>query len=543
MTSSETMPFKELTPDAELVTACLGGDREAFAQIVERYQRLLCSLAYSSTGRLSESEDLAQEAFVTAWTQLGKLREPDRLRSWLCGILRHTVSRSRRRAGREPIDQAASLEVAVELTSDETPAAEHAMNEEEQRLLWHALEQVPETYREPLVLYYRQHRSVEHVAYELDLTEDAVKQRLSRGRKMLQERFLSFVEGALERSTPGPVFAAGVVAAIATLAPPAKAAVAGTAGAVATKVGTTIKFVTLAAFFASISGLISTVLGIRVGLDQSRTAKERRATVRVAISLAGSCLVFVALLYGLRAAALSWPTHLTGLTVLVQFLVVAFAIGWPMYLLRQFRWSRELRSSERLSHPEAFRDPRDHQGSTAGQYRSKASFLGIPLVHIQFSGAEVDSRPVVAWIAGGERAIGLLLAWGGWSVGFISVGACSIGVISLGAVSFGILSLGSVAVGLLSVGSAAIGYEAFGGVSATAWNGAAGGGFALAHHFAAAPIAIARFANDPVAGEHFASPHANLYSLIFFVSVTLMTLIPITLYARAVRRRFGKRAV
>jgi len=183
--------------DAELVGACLSGDRRAFGTIVERYQRLLCSLAFAATGRLNESEDMAQEAFVTAWKQLGKLREPEKLRSWLCGILRHTASHARRRDGREPVRRADSLEHAAEFAADEQPAVDHAMNEEEQKILWHALEQVPELYREPLVLYYREHRSVEHVARELDLTESAVKQRLSRGRKLLQARVLSFVEGAL----------------------------------------------------------------------------------------------------------------------------------------------------------------------------------------------------------------------------------------------------------------------------------------------------------------------------------------------------------
>ncbi len=74
--------------DAELAAACLTGDRESFGRIAERYQRLLCSLAYSATGNLSESEDLAQEAFVDALRQLPTLREPEKLRPWLCGILR-----------------------------------------------------------------------------------------------------------------------------------------------------------------------------------------------------------------------------------------------------------------------------------------------------------------------------------------------------------------------------------------------------------------------------------------------------------------------
>ena len=47
--------------DAELVRASLAGDRDAFGQIVARYQSLVCSLAYSATGSLSQSVDLALE--------------------------------------------------------------------------------------------------------------------------------------------------------------------------------------------------------------------------------------------------------------------------------------------------------------------------------------------------------------------------------------------------------------------------------------------------------------------------------------------------
>jgi len=67
--------------DADLVTQSLVGDRDAFGKIVSRHQSLLCSLAYSATGSLSQSEDLAQETFVVAWKQLPGLREPEKLRS------------------------------------------------------------------------------------------------------------------------------------------------------------------------------------------------------------------------------------------------------------------------------------------------------------------------------------------------------------------------------------------------------------------------------------------------------------------------------
>ena len=117
MTSiSEWVPGRTGASDAELVIASRSGDRQAFGQIVERYQRLLCSLAYSATGQLTESEDLAQDAFLDAWRQLGSLREPEKLRPWLCGILRFKVGRLRRSDRTEPSHDAETLEHADELT-------------------------------------------------------------------------------------------------------------------------------------------------------------------------------------------------------------------------------------------------------------------------------------------------------------------------------------------------------------------------------------------------------------------------------------------
>jgi DNA-directed RNA polymerase specialized sigma24 family protein len=60
----------EVFNDAELVAESLAGNRDAFGQIIARYQSLVCSLAYSGTGSLSQSEDLAQETFVVAWASL-----------------------------------------------------------------------------------------------------------------------------------------------------------------------------------------------------------------------------------------------------------------------------------------------------------------------------------------------------------------------------------------------------------------------------------------------------------------------------------------
>src|SRR5882757_8143513 len=217
--------------DAELVSGTLAGDRDAFTQIVSRYQSLVCSLAYSATGSLGQSEDLAQETFITAWKHLAHLRERDKLRSWLCGIARNRINSFLRRESREPVREAEPLENVSESPSPEPLPAEQTISNEEQAILWRSLERIPEIYREPLVLFYREHQSIEAVAQNLELTEDAVKQRLSRGRKLLHEQVLAFVEGALEKTAPGKTFTFGVLAALPALTYSAKAATVGAAAA------------------------------------------------------------------------------------------------------------------------------------------------------------------------------------------------------------------------------------------------------------------------------------------------------------------------
>lgn len=234
------MKSTPVTEDAELVGASLAGNREAFGQIVSRYQSLVCSLAYSATGSLSQSEDLAQETFFTAWQQLAELREPPKLRAWLCGIARNLINNYRRNQGREPSHRAESLDKINETHSPEPQPAERAISREESEMLWRSLERIPETYREPLVLFYREHHSIEALAQNLDLSEEAVRQRLSRGRKMLQEEVLALVEGALARTSPGQVFTLGVLATLPARTLSTKAATVGAAakgGATAVGVG------------------------------------------------------------------------------------------------------------------------------------------------------------------------------------------------------------------------------------------------------------------------------------------------------------------
>ena len=246
--------------DADLVHSSLSGNRDAFGQIVARYQSLICSLAYNATGSLSQSEDLAQETFITAWKQLSGLREPDKLRPWLCGITRNLINNAVRRQGREPAHAAGPLELADESPAREASPPEQAISKEEEAILWRSIERIPETYREPLILFYREHHSVERVASALELSEDAVHQRLSRGRKLLAEEVMAFVAGALARTNPGQAFTLGVLAALPiTLASSAKAAAL---AAVAAKGGATV---TGTSFISMVLGVLSSPA---LGLDR-----------------------------------------------------------------------------------------------------------------------------------------------------------------------------------------------------------------------------------------------------------------------------------
>lgn len=532
-----------LLTDAELVAATLAGDRRAYGVIVERYQRLLCSLAFSATGTVAQSEDLAQETFVDAWRQLADLREPEKLRSWLCGILRYKVSHLRRADGREPVRRADPLDEAADVPSADVAVPDQAVHQEEQALMWSALERVPEIYREPLVLYYREHRSVEHVAVALDLTEDAVKQRLARGRKILQEQVLAFVEGALTRTTPGKLFTIATLAALPAWVAPtsAQAAVAGAAGGFAAHGGTVAKVSAFAGLIASCSGVISAFLTLRSSLDQSRTPRERRAVVKITIAFFAGGMGFLVALFLLRGWSWRWWEQRALFAGLTQALVVGFMVVWPVAMLGVMRHMRRLRTAERRAHPECFLAERDQVGSKAGEYRSRWALFGVPLVHFRFYSPDEGEPPLFGWVAGGDRAYGLIFAWGAYAVAPVSIGSTAVGIVAIGNFSIGLFSFGTVALGWLAIGCASIGVDAFAWLSAMGWSTAQGGGFGLAWDAALAPVAFAAQANNETARAILANPGTQQEQMGFITTLTLISLVPVILYARAVRQRMGRK--
>ncbi len=520
--------------DSELVTRSLAGNRDAFGGIVARYQSLLCSLAYSATGSLSQSEDLAQETFVAAWKQLADLREPEKLRSWLCRISRNLTFDALRRQGREPIHKAESLEEIQESPAPEPLPSDYTISREEEAILWRSIERIPESYREPLVLYYREHQSVENVAAVLDLSEDAVKQRLSRGRKLLHEQVLAFVEGALERTSPGKAFTIGVLAALPAFTISAKAAAVGVAAA---KTGTTAKVAATSGLFSAMLapalGFFGSYIGYRTGMEGAQSDLEREHIKSFYRKLVTGILGFF-VGYGLLmiwARQFIVNRHLVnssliiGLVLPFSFMIFATGIFW-------------LRGPSKFIAELAAKGVTVNPARPAWEYRSKFVLLGLPFIHVRVSGGlTVPGVPVKAWIAAGDHALGVLFAIGSLAIAPVSIGGLAIGILSFGGCAVGLFSLGGFSLGVWSFGALAFGCQVY-GACAIAWN-AASGGVAVAHDFAMGGVAHAPQANNEAAWSFLQSKlffrHAHL-ALRYLAVLNLLWVIPMFARWRVVRK-------
>ena len=460
--------------DRRLVELHLDGDRSAFRQIVERYQGMVCALGFSACGDVARSEDIAQEVFVIAWKQLPDLQEPDKLRAWLGGIARNLLNNSFRRQQRTPTARAEQL-------SPEIPAAgdgprEQAIHTDEAALMWGVLEGIPENYREPMVLFYREQRSVTAVAAVLEISEENVRQRLARGRAMLTERMAKLVEENLERSAPTPAFAGMVMLGLPIgIAPSvilaeagvtgAKAAAGGTmskvvtaagvAGGVAAKGGAVVKFLSAVAFLPALLQGATDFLRFRD--QQERQAADTRRAAAWSYLVMNAGIGFF--LLGFLAVLNLPPGPVSPLVYGLIGLVIASGI-----------WIA-VRAKCRLNRLQADQPPARavdarHRGF---ETRSAALFLGLPLFHVRLGTRPTWRAPVVkAWIAISDRsAVGGLFAFGPLAAGPLAMGIGSIGVFSIGIVSLGGGALGLVAVGWLSNGLVAMGGLAAKGIIAS----------------------------------------------------------------------------
>ena len=165
--------------DIDLVTRCLEGDSAAFAPIVERYQRVLYTVARRMLGDGGEADDAAQNAFVKAYQNLAGFDRRRRFFSWIYRILlNECLNRQRDRRAFEPISPGLSAGV--------DPIETLERNERRARVQA-AILALPVEYREVVVLRHFAELSYDEIGETLGLPAARVKSRLYSARQRLSQ--------------------------------------------------------------------------------------------------------------------------------------------------------------------------------------------------------------------------------------------------------------------------------------------------------------------------------------------------------------------
>jgi RNA polymerase sigma factor (sigma-70 family) len=249
--------------DQELVVRSSAGDRDAFAILVERYQRLVFGVAVAITRDRAAAEDVGQDTFVAAWRGLAGLTDRGAPAPWFAGIARNLANNMLRKRARRREPPASTA------APPPTPL-DHTLDRERDALLRTTLDELPHAQREALVLYYLEDRSVEQVASGLGVTRDVVKQRLHRAREAVRARLTERYEPAFDAWRPSAAFAGAVIAAIAT-ATVTEAAAATTSGTPPAVKGT-LMLTKIAAAVVSVLVAGTTVFYVAVERTDSSSA-------------------------------------------------------------------------------------------------------------------------------------------------------------------------------------------------------------------------------------------------------------------------------
>ena len=174
------------------------GDPEAFAILVETYQRPVYNLCYRMLGNAQDAEDAAQETFLKAYKSMRKYDNERPFPTWILSIAaHHCIDQIRRR--RLPL--VSIEELPVPDVPEKSPDMEMKLSDKEDRSRIRALLAVLDlTDRALVVMYYWYDFSYDEIGQALNLTESAVKSRLHRARRAMAQRWLE--------SQPAPGMAA-----------------------------------------------------------------------------------------------------------------------------------------------------------------------------------------------------------------------------------------------------------------------------------------------------------------------------------------------
>lgn len=176
--------------DADLVTRARAGDRSSFETLFRRHREEVARTAFLLVRDRHLAQDVAQEAFLIGWRDLGRLRDPRHFRAWVTGI---AVNLARRRGGGIrllPGRPTVPLDDGPERTTGAGADAELDISIRE------AVAALPRRLREAVVLRFYGGFTEAEMSSALRIPAGTVKSRLARARDRLAEALRDVVEEA-----------------------------------------------------------------------------------------------------------------------------------------------------------------------------------------------------------------------------------------------------------------------------------------------------------------------------------------------------------
>jgi RNA polymerase sigma-70 factor (ECF subfamily) len=172
--------------DQLLIDRALTGHREAFGELVVRYQDRLFASMLGVTGSSEESEDVVQEAFVRAFLKLDTFKSNSQFFTWLYRIAFNVaLSRHRKRRSKVSLDLGDEGNQMDPIDKSESPD-EPMLRDERVEMVHIALDQLSEDHRAVLVLRELEDASYEDISEILNISIGTVRSRISRARAQLK---------------------------------------------------------------------------------------------------------------------------------------------------------------------------------------------------------------------------------------------------------------------------------------------------------------------------------------------------------------------
>ncbi len=170
--------------DYELVRRCLSGKRDAFSELVTRYKRLIYSTIYNFIGDSPDMSDVFQEVFLKVYKSLASYNPAYRFSTWVVKITTNECLDRLRQKKSEHVP----IEDIEEIIDDRLNPEDHYLTEERLRRIRQAVQELPEEYRVPVILFHQQGLSYEALVEITGQPITIIKNRLYRARLMLKDK-------------------------------------------------------------------------------------------------------------------------------------------------------------------------------------------------------------------------------------------------------------------------------------------------------------------------------------------------------------------